>query len=185
MENLTPESPIFIVGYMGCGKTTFGRALAKRLGRLFIDLDFYITQRFHRSVGEIFAERGEEGFRRLEREMLREAGEFSSTIVACGGGTPCFFDNMEYMNSRGLTVWLQASRERLLERLVRGSGRRPLLAGKSREEIGSLIDTMLETRSPFYGKAAIQFGGDLLESRSQIDGTLEKFLSLPHLAPLL
>ena len=88
--------PIFLVGFMGCGKSTLGRALAKELGWDFIDLDFYIEQRFRRTVPQLFAERGEEEFRRIESSMLREAGEFDDVVVSCGGGTPCHDDNMAY-----------------------------------------------------------------------------------------
>ena len=138
---------IFIIGYMACGKTTFGRALARRLGYDFIDLDFYIEQRFRRSVRQIFADSGEEEFRRLEASMLREAGEFENVVVACGGGTPCFFDNMEYMNSRGTTVWLQASVRRTVERLLRAVGKRPLTAQVSPEELPASTEAMPASES--------------------------------------
>lgn len=93
-------NPIFIIGMPASGKTTFGRALARRLGREFIDLDFCITQRFRASVAEIFARDGEEAFRRREAAMLREVGEMEDVVVACGGGTPCFSSNMEYERAR-------------------------------------------------------------------------------------
>lgn len=96
---------IFLMGYMGSGKTTLGRAFARAEGLEFIDLDWYIEERLHKSISELFAERGEEGFRNLERKMLHEAGEFEDVVIACGGGTPCFFDNMEYMNRQGTTIF--------------------------------------------------------------------------------
>ncbi len=129
-------NPIFIIGMPASGKTTFGRALARRLGREFIDLDFCITQRFRASVAEIFARDGEEAFRRREAAMLREVGEMEDVVVACGGGTPCFSSNMEYMNGRGLTVCLTATPERLRERMLLGGDKRPLVKGKS--EAGSM-----------------------------------------------
>ena len=91
---------IIIIGYMGAGKTTVGRALAKETGMQFYDLDWYIEGRMHKTVSQLFAERGEESFRRIEHNMLHEAAEFEDVIISCGGGTPCFFDNMEYMNAR-------------------------------------------------------------------------------------
>lgn len=182
MDNSYDIPPVFLIGYMGCGKTTFGRALARATGREFIDLDFYISQRFRMTIPEIFAAKGEEEFRRMEREMLREAGGFSSVVIACGGGTPCHFDNMDYMNLRGLTVWLQASHGRLLERLVRGAHKRPLLAGKSREEISDYIVSMLEQRTPWYSKARITFDSDELENSRLIAGSVERFLSLPEMS---
>lgn len=168
--------PIFIIGYMASGKTTFGRALARELNREFIDLDFYIEQRFRKSVKEIFAEIGEEGFRGIEREMLREAGEFDNVVISCGGGTPCFFDNMDYMLERGATVRLATPASRITERLVRNNAKRPLMAGKSREEIARSVEEGLAAREPFYSRARISFCGSKLEDKSQIARTVREFL---------
>ena len=126
---------LFIIGYMASGKTTFGRALARQTGLQHIDLDFYIEQRFHSTVREIFAQKGEAEFRRIESSMLREVGEMSDVVISCGGGTPCNGDNMEYMNSRGITVCLQASDDVIAERILQAGNKRPLMAGKSKEEI--------------------------------------------------
>ena len=92
---------IFLIGYMGSGKTTLGKAFARAMQLQFIDLDWYIEERFHKTVQELFAERGENGFREIERNMLHEVGDFEDVLIAAGGGTPCFFDNMDYMNSVG------------------------------------------------------------------------------------
>lgn len=170
------QSPIFIIGYMACGKTTFGRALAKKLNREFIDLDFYIEQRFRKRIPEIFGERGEDGFRRIERNMLQEAGEFENVVISCGGGTPCFFDNMDYMLERGTTVWLQASEQRITERLLINSTNRPLMKGKSKEEIEKAVAEGLMARTPHYSRAGIHFSGEYLEDRRQIDTTIERFV---------
>ena len=97
---------IFLTGYMGAGKTTLGKAFAREMNVPFIDLDWYIEERFHKSIRELFTERGEASFRELERNMLHEVGEFEDVVVSTGGGTPCFFDNMEYMNGCGQTVFL-------------------------------------------------------------------------------
>ena len=97
---------IFLTGYMGAGKTTLGKAFARELNIPFIDLDWYIEERFHKSIRELFIERGEASFRELERTMLHEVAEFENVIISTGGGTPCFFDNMEYMNDNGQTVFL-------------------------------------------------------------------------------
>jgi shikimate kinase len=88
---------IILLGYMGAGKTTVGKVLAAELGIPFYDLDWYIESRMMKKVPQIFAERGEEGFRRVERTMLHEVAEFEDLVLSCGGGTPCFFDNMEYL----------------------------------------------------------------------------------------
>ena len=172
---MTP--PLFIIGYMACGKTTFGRALARATGREFIDLDFYIEQRFRMSISRIFAEKGEEEFRRMESAMLREAGAFENVIVACGGGTPCFNGNMDWMLANGTTLFLEASPERIAQRLIANSSRRPLMAGKSPEEIRVAIAEGLAARLPHYPRAAIRFPGDQLEDRRQITTTITNFLT--------
>lgn len=100
---------IILIGYMGAGKTTLGKALSQSLGLAFYDLDWYIESRMHRTVKQIFDERGEEGFRQIEHNMLHEVAEFENVVIACGGGTPCFFDNMEYLNGQGETVYLKCT----------------------------------------------------------------------------
>ena len=82
---------VFLIGYMGSGKTTLGKAYSAATGLQFVDLDWYIEERMHKSISDLFAERGEDGFRLLEQKMLHEAGEFENVLIACGGGTPCFF----------------------------------------------------------------------------------------------
>ena len=93
---------IFLIGYMGAGKTTLGKAFSRELGLTFIDLDWYIEERFHKTVQQLFSERGEQGFRELEQKMLHEVAEFEDVVISAGGGTPCFFDNMDYMNACGV-----------------------------------------------------------------------------------
>lgn len=172
------SSPIFIVGFPGCGKTTFGRALAKALGRGFIDLDKYIEARFMRSIATLFAERGEEGFRKVERNMLQEVAAMEDVVVACGGGTPCFFDNMATMLQSGVAVWLRTTEECLFRRLILKRDKRPLIAGKSDDQIKEYIAEALGQRAPFYSQAQIEFEGDELENRREIDSTVSRFLKL-------
>lgn len=169
--------PLFIIGYMATGKTTFGKALSRATGRRFIDLDFYIEQRYHATVREIFDVKGEAEFRRIEREMLHETAGFEDCIISCGGGTPCFFDNMEFMNAHGTTLWLRASEETLFSRLVRKREKRPLIASLSDEGIRSFVSGQLEARSPFYSKARAQWQSDSLEDKRQIDGNISEFLA--------
>lgn len=173
--------PIFIIGYMGCGKSTLGRNVAAVTDIDFIDLDNYIEKRFHASVREIFAQKGEEGFRKIERAMLREVADFENVIVACGGGTPCFFDNMELMNSKGTTVFLNTSLDKLHTRLMRGRHKRPLIADKSDDELREFIMNGLESRMPFYAKASVNFAGDLLENEVEVADTARRFISLFNL----
>ena len=170
--------PIFLIGYMGCGKSTMGRAVSELTGIPFIDLDNYIERRFHLTVKAIFAERGEEGFRDVERRMLQEVADFEDVIVACGGGTPCFFDNMEYMNSHGTTVFLNTPIPRLHSRLMRGRHKRPLIANKNDEELMEFIQKALADRWEHYTKAQIELSSERLESRSEIENTAREFIEL-------
>lgn len=138
---------------MGAGKTTVGKDLAKQLGVTFYDLDWYIENRMRKKVSEIFAERGEEGFRQIEHNMLHEVAEFEDVVISCGGGTPCFFDNMDYLNQQGDVVYLKAAPETLFQHLKMGKGVRPLLQGKSDEELIVFIREQLQKREKYYMKA--------------------------------
>lgn len=169
--------PIFLVGYMGSGKTTLGRALGKKLGIEFIDLDIYIEGRYMRTVRNIFEEYGEKKFREIERNMLHEVAEMNDVVVACGGGTPCFFDNMDYMNERGMTVCLHASIDRLAERLGRKRHKRPLIMNLNDEQLRRFIIENLDKRKPFYDKAHHRFCGEELEDTRQISETVENFIT--------
>jgi shikimate kinase len=144
---------IILIGYMGAGKTTIGKVLAKELGMQFYDLDWYIEGRMHKTIPQIFAERGEEGFRQIEHNMLHEVAEFEDVIISCGGGTPCFFDNIDYLNQQGDVVYLKVEPETLYKHLKMGKVERPLLKGKSEEELIAFIREQLEKREPFYTKA--------------------------------
>ena len=116
---------------MGAGKTTLGRALAKTMNLQFIDLDDFIVSRYHKTIKEIFAEEGEDGFRRAERRALEEVAGYEDVIISLGGGTPCFFDNMQLVRKAGRTVYLKPTEDVLLERLIIGKHKRPLLADKT------------------------------------------------------
>lgn len=144
---------IYLVGYMGSGKTTLGRKLAKLAHLNFIDLDKYIEERHCRSVPQLFAEEGEACFREFEHKALAEVSEFDNVVVATGGGAPCFFDNMELMNRTGITLFLDFSPAILTGRLLRSKNERPLIKGKSPEELRRFISETLEKRRPFYAKA--------------------------------
>lgn len=169
---------IFLIGYMGAGKTTLGKALARKYGVQFIDLDWYIEERFHKTVSELFSENGEQGFRQIEKRMLHEVAAFEDVIISAGGGTPCFFDNMEYMNSRGQTVFLYASPEVLFQRLRISSQSRPILCGKTDDELLKTIEEGLARREGFYRQAKYVFFAENLENRWQIDESVEALAKL-------
>ncbi len=159
---------IILIGFMGAGKTTLGKALAKMLSRPFYDLDQYIEGRLHKTIPEIFAERGEAGFREVEKTMLHEVAEFDDVILSCGGGTPCYSDNMDYLNLQGETVFLNASPEVLKEHLLMGGSRRPLIQGKSPDELIPFIRETLSKRLPFYEKAKHTIDIKVIDSQEEI-----------------
>ena len=164
---------IFLLGYMGAGKTTLGKAFSREEGLTFVDLDWYIEERFHKTVSQIFAERGEEGFRELERRMLHEVSEFEDIVISTGGGTPCYFDNMEYMNACGETVFLDVDVDVLFRRLKVAKQQRPLLAKKTDAELKEFIVSALSGRMPYYSKAKHTFCADELEDRRQIQNSIK------------
>ncbi len=146
---------LFLVGYMGSGKSTLGRQLARVAGLHFIDLDKYIEERHCRSVQQLFAEEGEAVFRTFERNALSEVAEFDEVVVATGGGAPCFFDNMELMNRTGITVFIDIDPQILARRLMTSKTVRPLIAGKSKQELIAFIAENLEKRRVYYKKSRI------------------------------
>ena len=169
---------IILIGYMGAGKTTIGKALSKELGVIFYDLDWYIESRMRKTVSEIFAERGEEGFRKIEYNMLHEVAEFEDVIISCGGGTPCFFDNMDYMNQQGQVVYLKAEPEVLYKHLQMAKVERPLLKGKSKDELLTFIKEQLDKREPFYTKARYTLDVSLMDNYDKIKISVEKIKEL-------
>lgn len=170
--------PIFLVGYMGSGKTTLGKALARHMGMEFIDLDHYIEGRFHATVRQIFDTHGEEGFRDIESHLLAEVAEFEDVVVACGGGTPCFGDNMELMNRNGVTVLLDASVDVLHARLLHGRAQRPLIARLSDDELRRFIAEALQKRAPFYDRAAVRFDSAPLDDPALISVSAGKLAEI-------
>ena len=169
---------IILIGYMGAGKTTVGKALSKELGIPFYDLDWYIESRRRKTVPQIFAEVGEEGFRQIEYNMLHEVAEFEDVIISCGGGTPCFFGNIDYMNQQGQVVYLRCEPEVLRGHLLMGKTERPLLKGKSPEELLGFIEQQLQQREPYYTKAAYTLDVTLMDNYEKIKITVEKLKEL-------
>ena len=169
---------------MGSGKTTVGRALAKEIGMPFYDLDWYIESRMRKKISQIFAERGEEGFRKIECNMLHEVAEFEDVVISCGGGTPCFFDNMDYLNQQAQVVYLRCEPEVLHKHLLMGKGDRPLLKGKTPDELITFIRQQLESREPYYNKARYTLDVSLMDNTEKIKITIEKLRELLNLEAL-
>lgn len=138
---------------MGSGKTTAGKELAARLNYSFVDLDLYIEKEEKRTISAIFSDEGEKNFRKIERRMLKEIVKTDNIVVACGGGTPCYSDNMLFMKEKGQTVYLEMPVGALINRLKNSYGERPLIKGKSKEELRSYISSTLAEREKYYQKA--------------------------------
>jgi shikimate kinase len=164
---------IFLIGFMGSGKTTLGNQLAKTLNFKFIDTDQHIEQKNGATVTQLFAEKGEAFFRSEERELLLELKGSDNLIVATGGGLPCFSDNMVLMNEMGITVYLETSEDTLFERLVLEMEDRPLLEGMGEYELKIFIREKLKERLPVYTSAEI-----LLTEKQQ--NTMELIQRLPQ-----
>jgi len=146
---------IFLIGFMGCGKTHWGRLLAEKTGLPFLDLDDWISQRSGTSIAQIFTEKGESGFRVMERDALQSLATIPKSIVATGGGTPCFFDNLDWMNEIGTTIYLKTGPTLLAERLRHEKEFRPLLAEVQEDDLQDFISKKLEEREHFYLRAKV------------------------------
>jgi shikimate kinase len=147
---------IFLIGFMGSGKSTWGKWIAEKMGYGFFDLDTLIENRANLKINDIFDLRGEDFFREMEAGCLRELMDEDDFVLACGGGTPCFHDNMRVMNSLGTTVWLNTPKQVLASRLLGESDNRPLVRGLSPAELQAFIDDTLDERLPFYAQAKIE-----------------------------
>lgn len=169
---------IILIGYMGSGKTTVGKALSKETGMMFYDLDWYIESRMRKTVAQIFAEKGEEGFRKIEHNMLHEVAEFENVIISCGGGTPCFFDNIDYINQQGEVVYLKATPEVLYRHLLMGKVERPLIKNKTPEELIAYITEQVAKREEFYNKARYTLDVSLMDNYEKIQLSVDQMRQL-------
>lgn len=174
--------PVFLIGYMGCGKTTLGEVLARQMGLPFIDLDEYIERKQGATIVEIFDKRGEKRFRELETAALCDVAAMSDVIVGCGGGTPCHGDNMALMNEAGTTVWLTTSPERITARLLlpEQKVKRPKFANLPDEAFLPLVKRELEARTPYYSQARLQFDSTDIETGPATERTARRLAILLH-----
>ena len=151
---------VYLIGYMGCGKTTIGKRLAKSLGWDVIDMDSRIESRYRKTIPDIFASEGEDSFRKKERFILEELSALENVVVSTGGGAPCFFDNIDVMNSSGLCVYIRMTPEALAARLKNAKANRPLLKDKTEAELANFIKEQLEKRRAFYEQARYVIDND-------------------------
>ena len=150
---------IFLIGFMGCGKTSWGKKLASGLGYDFIDLDHVLEAHAGMTIPEYFSAHGEEEFRKLESEILKTTEYPENAIVSTGGGLPCFFDHMEWMNSYGQTLYIQLSPKALASRLENPKTARPVLQGKTGDELVAFIEHKLAEREGYYLQATHTING--------------------------
>lgn len=169
---------VYLIGYMGAGKTTVGKAMERHTGLSFIDLDYYIEGRFRKTIRQLFAEKGEEAFRDIERRMLHEVSEFEDVVISCGGGTPCFFDNMAYMNQCGQTIYLKVTVQELAARLEICKHTRPVLKDRSGEELKQFIAENLKAREPFYEQAQVIFNAEEMTTQADVEKIVEQLSAL-------
>jgi shikimate kinase len=151
---------VFLVGFMGSGKTTIGKYIARDMGWTFVDMDDYFVQKHNCSIKEYFANEGEESFRKAEHEIVKELSTMDKIVVATGGGAPCYYDNMEIMNKSGLSIYISVVPEILATRLSKAKSERPLVADKSDSELLDYIKAKLDEREPFYRKARMITDGE-------------------------
>ena len=160
------DTRIFLIGFMGSGKSTLGAQLARRVHYKFIDMDHLIEETAEMSIPEIFNEHGEEVFRKWEHDILYELCRRENLVISTGGGAPCHSQMMDLMNTHGTTIYLKLSPEALKTRLIQSSTERPLIMGKSEPELLDFIKSLLEKRELFYKRAAHIVDGINLQSQA-------------------
>jgi len=164
---------LFLLGFMGCGKSHSGQLLAEMFEVPFIDLDDYIENKMGQTIRDIFEKKGEDYFRQIEKECLHEMFDKERTIISVGGGTPCFFDNIDWMNKNGFTVFLDTPISVLVNRLYANMKHRPLLKDFSKKDLASFIEKKLEERNPFYHQAQILY--EQKEEGQDVAGDLKRY----------
>ena len=168
---------VFLLGFMGVGKSTLGRIAAAKLSTRFMDFDVLVEQYQEMTISQIFSQCGQAFFRKIEHDLLREVVQTETDfIMGTGGGLPCFHSNLEFMNEHGVTVYLKAPSSAIVERLWNSSGARPLIANKSREELSAYVEETLRVRSRYYEQAK-----EILE----LDLTSSKVLNAGHLVQII
>ena len=155
---------IFLIGFMGSGKTHWGRLLSEKLGIRFFDLDEQVTEHAGKSISEIFATEGEEQFRLQEKEVLHIITEsHDSFVMACGGGSPCYFNNIDYMNQAGTTVWINTASNILFQRLMAEKEKRPLIRDLSNDQLKAFIHKKFADRKIYYEQADVKVDEELVQ----------------------
>ncbi len=161
---------VYLIGFMGSGKSTLGRWLSNAMdGWTFIDLDHFIENKYHKTIPQIFEENGEDSFRKIEATCLQEVSSFEKVIIGSGGGTPCYFNNMEIMNTTGLSIYLKLTPQVIYDRLQTSKAQRPLIAGKHGDELLDFIAVKLLEREGYYKQANLISDADNWEVKDFVE----------------
>lgn len=151
---------IYLCGYMGAGKSSLAKKLASKLGWSAFDLDDIFEEKYKISVGDFFDKYDESLFRKFESTLLKETSGLDKAVIATGGGTPCFYDNMEWMNANGTTVFVNISTKTAVNRILSSKKKRPLVLGKTEEELFLYVEKHYSDRLPYYNKAQVTIKGE-------------------------
>jgi len=168
---------LFLIGLPGSGKSTLAKELSKKLNYPLIDTDEIICKKEGSSIEEIFNKKGENYFRKLESDTLKEIIKTEHAVISTGGGTPCFFDNMEVINQNGLSIFLNIPIKDITKRLVESPEQnRPLIKGKNQEQIEKILEEKLLERLPYYSKASVEFADSSVTADQIIEEVLRQGL---------
>jgi len=159
---------IYLIGFMGSGKTTAGKKLARKLDYDFVDLDSLIESEVKTSITNYFEQYGEEKFRIIEQQVLKKTFELKNTVISTGGGVPCFFNSIDEINKNGISVYLKADIPLIVSRLQSGKNQRPLIKSKSAEELKIYVSELLSKRETYYNRAKLVIDAKNLEIRKLI-----------------
>jgi shikimate kinase len=165
---------IFLIGMMGAGKTYWAKKLGAKFKTGGYDLDYLISSHEERSIAEIFEEEGEAYFRKTEAQLLRWFGEKKKFILATGGGTPCFHENMNWMNQQGVTIWLDEPVDVLVSRLLPQKAERPLISELSDAELTGFLTKKLAERAPLYGQSQYRLHGETISDK-QLNKIIQQY----------
>lgn len=161
---------IFLIGFMASGKSSVGKKLANKIGLPFIDLDNYIEEKYNTTLRLLMYDRGLEAFRKIEREILQTIIiDYEDAVISTGGGTPCYFDNLDLMKAAGETIYLEVDIPTLVDRLINSKKDRPLIWGKSKEDLTVYAKDLLDRRQGFYKKSKLTIDGKNLKIDSLIE----------------
>ncbi|PLX18163.1 MAG: shikimate kinase [Marinilabiliales bacterium] len=161
---------VFLIGFMASGKSSAGKKLAKKIDLPFVDLDDYIEEKYNSTIRLLIYEKGIDTFREIEKNSLDELiHKYKDVLISTGGGTPCFFNNMELMNSKGVTIYLEVDIPTLVDRLIHSKKDRPLIWGKTRDDLTVYAKDLLAKRHDFYSKAQHKVNGKNLKIESLVE----------------